>query len=59
MNYFAHLKLPSASPTFTLDTMAGVPHTLINENGTKGIVINDWTVLSHKTSILSSNEIDT
>ncbi|KAG0048580.1 hypothetical protein BGZ83_006464 [Gryganskiella cystojenkinii] len=33
-------------------------HRLINENGTKGITIDNWTVLSHKTSILSSSEID-
>lgn len=33
-------------------------HTLIKENGTSGINIQDWTVLSHKTSILNSQEID-
>ncbi|KAF9933348.1 hypothetical protein FBU30_005752 [Linnemannia zychae] len=34
-------------------------HRLINENQTRGVAIQDWTVLSHKTSILNSQEIDT
>ncbi|KAG0016854.1 hypothetical protein BGZ82_000924 [Podila clonocystis] len=33
-------------------------HTLIKEKGISGINIQDWTVLSHKTSILNSQEID-
>ncbi|KAF9181219.1 hypothetical protein BGZ51_005579 [Haplosporangium sp. Z 767] len=33
-------------------------HRLIKENQTSGIAIQDWTVLSHKTSILNSQEID-
>ncbi|KAG0216071.1 hypothetical protein BGX28_005966 [Mortierella sp. GBA30] len=38
--------------------VAGVAHRLIKENQTSGIAIHDWTVLSHKTSILNSQEID-
>ncbi|KAF9132523.1 hypothetical protein BGW39_011875 [Mortierella sp. 14UC] len=34
-------------------------HQLINDNQTRGVAIQDWTVLSHKTSILNSQEIDT
>ncbi|KAF9907456.1 hypothetical protein EC991_010920 [Linnemannia zychae] len=34
-------------------------HRLINDNQTRGVAIQDWTVLSHKTSILNSQEIDT
>ncbi|KAK3807872.1 MAG: TIP41-like family-domain-containing protein [Benniella sp.] len=33
-------------------------HRLIKDNQTSGIAIQDWTVLSHKTSILNSQEID-
>ncbi|KAF8980228.1 hypothetical protein BGZ46_004486 [Entomortierella lignicola] len=33
-------------------------HSLIKEDQTTGIVIQDWEVRSHKTSILSSKEID-
>ncbi|KAG0355499.1 hypothetical protein BG005_005554 [Podila minutissima] len=33
-------------------------HTLIKEKGISGINVQDWTVLSHKTSILNSQEID-
>lgn len=33
-------------------------HTLIKDNQTTGIAIQGWTVLSHKTSILNSQEID-
>ncbi|KAK3822138.1 MAG: TIP41-like family-domain-containing protein [Linnemannia gamsii] len=34
-------------------------HRLINDNQTRGVAIQDWTVLSYKTSILNSQEIDT
>ncbi|KAF9579569.1 hypothetical protein BGW38_004119 [Lunasporangiospora selenospora] len=34
------------------------PHKLIKDRHTNGISILDWTVLSHKTSILNSQEID-
>ncbi|KAG0263271.1 hypothetical protein DFQ27_001846 [Actinomortierella ambigua] len=33
-------------------------HSLIKEGNATGIRINDWTILSNKTSILSSHEID-
>jgi hypothetical protein len=34
-------------------------HRLIKDNQTTGVAIQDWTVLSYKTSILNSQEIDT
>ncbi|KAG0064987.1 TIP41-like family-domain-containing protein [Linnemannia elongata] len=34
-------------------------HRLIKDNQTTGVAIHDWTVLSYKTSILNSQEIDT
>ncbi|CAO3574437.1 unnamed protein product [Mortierella alpina] len=42
----------------TASTAATAAHTLIKENQTLGIAIQDWTILSHKTSILNSQEID-
>ncbi|KAI1293070.1 hypothetical protein EDD11_008517 [Mortierella claussenii] len=39
-------------------TSAAATHHLIKENQTNGIAIQGWTVLSHKTSILNSQEID-
>ncbi|KAG0212736.1 hypothetical protein BGX31_001437 [Mortierella sp. GBA43] len=33
-------------------------HRLIKDNQITGIALQDWTVLSHKTSILNSQEID-
>ncbi|KAF9954776.1 hypothetical protein BGZ72_004283 [Mortierella alpina] len=48
----------SGVTTTTAAAPATAPHTLIKENQTSGIAIQDWTILSHKTSILNSQEID-